>query len=222
MNLFKYAILGLIQGITEPLPVSSSGHLLIFRELFNTNMFNDLTFEIIANFGSFIAILIIFRKDVVIIINDFFKYLFLKKKKIKYQANFKYGLLIIISTLPAAIIGMIFKSKIESFSSVKLVGVSLLITALTLLFVRKKNGEKKEQDLSYSNALIIGIFQMFALIPGLSRSGMVLVGCLLIGLDNNCALKYTFMLYFPISLAAMLSLINLFAVGINSILIFPY
>ena len=71
MELIKYVILGIIQGFTEPLPISSSGHLLIFRELFNTNMFNDLNFEVMVNFGSFIAILIIFWKDIVRLVTNF-------------------------------------------------------------------------------------------------------------------------------------------------------
>ena len=74
MELIKYIILGIIQGLTEPLPISSSGHLLIFRELFNTNMFNDLNFEVMVNFGSFIAILIIVWKDIVRLVSSFFKY----------------------------------------------------------------------------------------------------------------------------------------------------
>ena len=80
MEFLKYIILGIIQGITEPLPISSSGHLLIFRELFNTNMFNDLNFEVIVNFGSFIAILMIFWNDIVKLVTGFFKYLFGKKE----------------------------------------------------------------------------------------------------------------------------------------------
>ena len=80
MEFLKYIILGIIQGITEPLPISSSGHLLIFKELFNTNMFNDLNFEVIANFGSFIAILMIFWNDIVKLVTGFFKYLFGKKE----------------------------------------------------------------------------------------------------------------------------------------------
>ena len=87
MELIKYVILGIIQGFTEPLPISSSGHLLIFRELFNTNMFNDLNFEVMVNFGSFIAILIIFWKDIVRLVTSFFKYLFADKKDKKKDST---------------------------------------------------------------------------------------------------------------------------------------
>ena len=114
MELIKYVILGIIQGLTEPLPISSSGHLLIFRELFNTNMFNDLNFEVMVNFGSFIAILIIFWKDIVRLVTNFFKYLFADKKdKKKYYEDFKYCMLIVVGSIPVGIIGLIFKDKIE-------------------------------------------------------------------------------------------------------------
>lgn len=81
MELFIYIILGIIQGFTEPLPISSSGHIFLFKNVFNTNMFNDLNFEIVANFGSFLAILFIFRKDVIELINAFFGYIFKKDKR---------------------------------------------------------------------------------------------------------------------------------------------
>lgn len=92
MELFIYIILGIIQGFTEPLPISSSGHIFLFKNVFNTNMFNDLNFEIVANFGSFLAILFIFRKDVIELINAFFGYIFkkIKEKNIKRILNIVY------------------------------------------------------------------------------------------------------------------------------------
>ncbi len=222
MQFIKYIILGIIQGITEPLPISSSGHLLIFRELFNTNMFNDLNFEIIANFGSFIAIFIIFRKDIIKLLKSFFKHLLTKDKK-TYQNEYKYFINIIIGSIPVGIIGFIFKSKIEAISSVKLVGISLLVTAIALLLVKNVTGHKKDDEITKGNAFVIGLFQMIALIPGLSRSGMVFVGSLLNNLESKTALKYTFMLYFPVSIATfILSIIDITKKGIESTLIAPY
>lgn len=224
MELLKYIILGIIQGITEPLPISSSGHLLIFRELFNTNMFNDLNFETIVNFGSFLAILLIFWKDIVKLVTSFFKYLFSKdKEKKNYLNDFKYCLLIIIGSIPVGIIGFIFKDKIESIASVKEVGIALIITAIALFIVKNCNGKKKDNEITYKDAIIIGLFQMAALMPGLSRSGMVLVGCLLCGLNKESSLKYTFMLYFPVSVAAFgLSMVDVINAGIDSSLILGY
>jgi len=222
MEILKYIILGIIQGLTEPLPVSSSGHLLIFRELFNTNMFNDLNFEVLVNFGSFIAILIIFWKDVVRLVTNFFKYIFSKGDK-KYYNDFKYCMLIVIGSIPVGIVGFLFKDVIESYSNVKGVGVALLVTALALFLVKNSNGTKKDNDITYKDAIIIGLFQMIALVPGLSRSGMTLVGCLLCKLDRETSLKYTFMLYFPVSIASFgLSLVDIISTGIPNNLVIGY
>ena len=220
MNLIKYIILGLIQGITEPLPISSSGHLLIFRELFNTNMFNDLNFEIIVNFGSFIAILLIFWKDIVRLVTGFFKYLFGNKK---FKKEWKYSWLIVLGSVPVGIVGFLFKDQIENFASVKVVGLALLVTACALFAVRNIDGKKNDDDLTVKDAIIIGLFQMVALLPGLSRSGMVLVGCLLCKLNKDSALKYTFMLYFPVSVASFgLSAVDVIKEGLDSSLLLGY
>ena len=138
MNLIKYAILGIIQGLTEPLPISSSGHLLVFKNLFNTNMFNDLNFEIVVNFASFIAILFIFRKDIIKLIKSFFLYLFGQKdNRKKYKDDFKYCMLIVIGSIPVGIAGILFKDKIESIlATPKIVGFAFLITALALFIIK--------------------------------------------------------------------------------------
>ena len=220
MNLIKYIILGIIQGVTEPLPISSSGHLLIFRELFNTNMFNDLNFEVIVNFGSFLAILIIFWKDIVQLITGFFKYLFGNKN---FKKEWKYCWLIVLGSIPVGIVGLLFKDKIEAIASVKEVGIALIITAIALFLVKNSNGKKEDNDLTWVDAIIIGLFQMCALLPGLSRSGMVLVGCLLCKLNKESALKYTFLLYFPVSVASFgLSSIDVIKGGLDKSLMLSY
>ncbi len=204
MQILKYILLGIIQGITEPLPISSSGHIFLFKTIFNTNLFNSLNFEIIANFGSFIAILIIFWKDIVELIKSFFTYIFNKEKRKKNLVNFKYCWYIVISTIPVGITGIIFKEKLENLYSVKGLAFAFLITALMLFLVRNLKGEKEDKDLTIKDALIIGLFQAVTIIPGISRSGTVLVACLLCKLKRETALKYTFILYFPVSIATML------------------
>ena len=206
MTLLKYIILGIIQGITEPLPISSSGHIYIFKHIFNnTTLFNDLNFEIFLNFASFIAILIIFWSDVVRLVNGFFKYIFDKKNKNKYKNEFKYCLAIIIGSIPVGIIGILFKDAIENLlTRMWVVGITFIITAICLIIVRNIKGTKSDNDITLKDAFIIGIIQAIALLPGLSRSGMVLVGCLLCKLNRESSLKYTFMLYFPVSLATFL------------------
>lgn len=117
MNIITYLILGIIQGITEPLPISSSGHIFLFKNIFNTTMFDSLNFEIVSNFGSFIAIFIIFWKDIKELIVAFFSYIFKKETRKDNLAKFKYCLFVIISTIPVGITGFIFKDKLESMYS---------------------------------------------------------------------------------------------------------
>ena len=192
MNYLVYIILGIIQGFTEPIPVSSSGHIFLFKNIFNTEMFNDLNFEIIANFGSFLAILFIFRKDVWELLTAFFSYI-------------RYCLFIIVSTIPIGLAGFLFKDFIEEkLQNITILGFAFLITAFMLLLVKNKNGKKEDYDITLKDALIIGIFQIIALFPGISRSGTTLVLCLLVGMSRSTALKYTFILYFPISVGTMI------------------
>lgn len=205
MNYLIYIFLGIIQGLTEPLPISSSGHLYLMKQLFNTNLLNDLNFEIVVNFGSFIAIFFIFYKDIIKLINGFFKYIFDKKNKKKYYNEFKYCMLIIIGTIPVGIAGVFLKDTIENtLTRTWILGICFLITALALFIVKNIKGTKDDYDITYKDAIIIGLLQVIALTPGISRSGTVLVACLLCNLKRDSALKYTFMLYFPVSVASMI------------------
>ena len=223
MKYVIYILLGILQGFTEPLPISSSGHLFLFKNLFNTDMLNDLNFEIFVNFGSFLAILLIFWKDIVHLIRSFFTYLFYKKKRESVKNDFKYCMLILIGSIPVGIIGALFKDKIESILSIKLLGFAFLITALSLFLVKNVNGTKEDKDITYKDAIIIGLLQMVALCPGISRSGTVLVGCLLCKLKREAALKYTFMLYFPVSVASMgLGVLDFIENPLSTSLFLPY
>ena len=112
-------------------------------------------------------------------------------------------MLILIGSIPVGIMGALFKDKIETALTIKLLGVAFLITAISLFLVKNSKGTKEDKDITYKDAIIIGLLQMVALCPGISRSGTVLVGCLLCKLKREAALKYTFMLYFPVSIASM-------------------
>ena len=204
MDIITYIILGIIQGITEPIPVSSSGHIFLFKNIFNTNIFNTLNFEIISNFGSFIAIFIIFWKDIKELIVAFFSYIFKKDTRKKYETKFRYALFVILSTIPVGITGFLFKDKLESLYSLKGLAIAFLITALALFIVRNIKGTKDDADIKLKDALLIGLFQAVTIIPGISRSGTVLVACLLCNLKRDTALKYTFMLYFPVSVGTLI------------------
>ncbi len=203
-NIITYIILGIIQGLTEPLPISSSGHIYLFKNLFNTNIFNSLNFEIISNFGSFIAIFIIFWKDIKELLIAFFTFIFQKDKRGQYHDKFMYCIYVIISTIPVGIVGFLFKDNLEKLYSLKGLAFAFLITAISLFIVRNIKGNKDDKDIKLKDAIIIGLFQMITIIPGISRSGTVLVACLLCNLKRTTALKYTFILYFPVSFATLL------------------
>ena len=221
MKLIMYMILGLIQGFTEPIPVSSSGHLVIFNALLNVEELNDLNFEIFVNFGSFIAICLFYRKEIIDIIKDFFMYI--KTKDKKYETNYKYAWLIVVGTIPAGIVGILAKDIIESIASVKIVGVSLLITAIMLFMVKDIKGEKEKKNMTFMDALVIGLFQVIALFPGISRSGSTLVGGMSRNLERETAFKYSFMLYLPISIATMLlGVLDVIENPISNTLVLPY
>ena len=203
MNLLKYIILGLIQGLTETIPVSSSGHLMIFKTLMNAKMDYD-TIAIMTNFGSLVAIIILFWPDIKKIITDFFKYL--KNKDEESKANYKYAWMIVLGCIPAGLMGLVV-SKLDLFdkieNNIKIVGVSLIITSFLLFIVRNFNGKKDDTKLGIKEALTVGCFQILGLFPGISRSGSTIVGGMVSGLKRDTAFKYSFMLYIPLSLAAM-------------------
>lgn len=203
IEIIKHIILGIIQGFTEPLPISSSGHVYILRSILNVGELTDLNFEIIVNFGSLIAILLIYYKDIKKLIINFFKYFKVKNEETKN--DFKYCILIILGVIPIGIVGFLFKDQIENFlNSTKIIGISFLITALFLYLVRNIKGKKNDNDLTWKDALIIGLVQIIAVIPGISRSGSTLIAALFCNVKRDSALKYSFMLYIPISVGTTL------------------
>lgn len=222
IKILKYVFLGLIQGFTEPIPISSSGHLLIIKKLFDFDTLNDINFEIIVNFGSFIAIALLFRKEIINIIKDFFSYI--KTKENKYKENFKYAWLIVIGTIPAGIFGILFKDQIDTLSdNIKLVGIALLITAVALFLIKDFKGKKEKNKITIIDSIVIGLFQAIALFPGISRSGSTVVGSMARGLKRDAAVNYSFMLYLPISIATMiLGVKDLLETTNLSSLILPY
>lgn len=203
METIKYIILGILQGITEPLPISSSGHVIVFKNILGGSFINDLNFEIIINFGSLIAVLFYFRNDLLKIITDFLNYL--KTKNKQYYQNYRLAWLLVLSTIPAGIIGLLFKEIIEShLSNVKLIGFALLITGFFLYLIKDLKGKKNENNITWFTALIIGLGQAIAILPGISRSGATIVSGMFCDLKREVAFKYSFLLYIPISFATLI------------------
>lgn len=197
----KYLILGTVQGVTEPIPVSSSGHLIIAQRLMGIDE-KSLTFEILTNTASLIAIVFIYRQDILRLLVNGIGYL--RTRKEEYKADFMFIVYVVLGTIPAVLIGLLFKDKIEEvFSSVHTVAIALLFTGLALWLIRNLRGRKRDGDLTKRDALLVGIAQAVALIPGISRSGATVISSIAVGMKQETALRFSFMLYIPISLGAI-------------------
>lgn len=203
----KFLLLGLFQGLTEPIPISSSGHLLIAQYFLGVEIEGSTsTFALLVNSASLIAVLIIYRTDIRRLIANGFMYLTVKNEENK--RDFLFLLYLIIATIPAAIIGVLFQDAIdELLSSIVTVGATLVVTGIGLWLIRNMRGQRKDGSLSVKDALIIGCAQAVALIPGISRSGATIVAAMARGINQETALRFSFLLFIPISLGgAVLSI----------------
>lgn len=192
MSYLEAILLGIIQGLTEFLPVSSSGHLEIAKALFGDNSLpkESLTFTVVLHFATALSTMLIFRKEIREILKGLLEF--------KWNEHFKFSLKIIISMLPAVLIGLFFEEKLESFFGGKLflVGCMLLITALLLLLADKAKNTTK--NVSYNNALLIGVSQAVAMLPGISRSGATISTSVLLGVDRTKAARFSFLMVVPL------------------------
>lgn len=203
IELIKYVILGVIQGITEIFPVSSSGHLVLFSTLFmgGENIKETLPlFLMITNMGSFIALLIYYFTDVKSLVADSFLYVFSKEKRTnsQVQENFNYVVKLVIAVIPIGIAGLLIKDVLPT--NLLSVGISLCITGILLSLVFMLRHKKFALDVTWKNAGIIGLFQMFAVFPGISRSGITLVGGLSQKIEIKKVMRFSFLSYLLVSI----------------------
>jgi undecaprenyl-diphosphatase len=192
MDVFEAIILGIIQGLTEFLPVSSSGHLELAKAILGDTSVPEesLTFTVVLHFATALSTLVIFRKEVAEILRGLFQF--------TWNDELKFSLKIIISMIPAVLIGLLFEEQLESFfgGKILLVGVMLLLTALLLLLADKAKNTTKE--VSFSNSVIIGVSQAIAMLPGISRSGATISTSVLLGIDRTRAAKFSFLMVVPL------------------------
>jgi len=192
-ELISVLIIAIVQGITEWLPVSSSGHLIIASHLLKYEL--NLDFMVALHFGTLLAIFIYFGKDIINIIRDILN-LDLKSR------NTKLGISIIIATIPAWILGLILKDFIEKISNDLLfLSMGLAITSM-ILFIGSIDLSIRKKELKYKGALLIGLAQVLSLFRGISRSGSTISSGLLLGLSEKEAVKFSFLLSIPIVLGA--------------------
>lgn len=189
---FIALILGIIQGLTEFLPVSSSGHLEIAKVLLNDQSVADesMLMTVVLHFATALSTVFIFRKD----LGEIFKGLF----KLQWNAETKFSFKIILSMIPAAFVGVFFDDIIESLFSgnLLLVGAMLILTGLLLFLADKAKNTDKE--VSFKHAIIIGISQAIAILPGISRSGATISTSVLLGIDREKAARFSFLMVVPL------------------------
>ena len=192
MDIIEAIILGVIQGLTEFLPVSSSGHLELTKAILGDTSVPEesLTFTVVLHFATALSTLLIFRKEVAEILKGLFQF--------KWNDELKFSLKIIISMIPAVFVGLLFEEQLESFfgGKILLVGCMLLLTALLLLLADKAKNTSKE--VSFVNAVIIGFSQAIAMLPGISRSGATISTSVLLGIDRTRAARFSFLMVVPL------------------------
>ena len=190
MNWIEALILGIVQGLTEYLPVSSSGHLAIGQYLFGVNGEEALDFTIIVHIATVLSTCLILWKEIAWLFKDLFKF--------KWNDGTKYIVNILVSMIPVAIVGFLFKDKVEAVfgSGLLVVGICLLITATLLAFSYFAKPREKEH-ITPVHAFIIGIAQAVAVLPGLSRSGSTIATGLLLGNKKEKLAQFSFMMVIP-------------------------
>ena len=210
MNLFEAILLGIIQGLSEFLPISSTGHLTIVGKLLSlvseSHPESWTSFIAVIQLGTMAAVLVYFAKDIFLIVKDFLKENLIHRKKFSEQSvNSRMGWLVIIGTIPVVIIGFAFRDIIEGALTKNLyvIAYSLIGLAIILAIAEKVANFKKDlKDISVLDSFLIGIAQTFALIPGSSRSGTTITGGLFLGLKRDVAARFSFLLSIPAVLAS--------------------
>jgi undecaprenyl-diphosphatase len=192
MEAWEAIILGVIQGLTEFLPVSSSGHLELGKAVMGDTTVPEesLLFTVVLHFATALSTIVVFRKDIWELISGLLKF--------KWNEETQFVVKIIVSMIPAAIIGILFEEQLESFfgGSIAFVGVMLIVTAILLwLADSAKNTGKK---VTFKNAFIIGIAQAIAMLPGISRSGATISTSVLLGNDKSKAARFSFLMVVPL------------------------
>lgn len=198
MSLLEAIILGIVQGLTEFLPVSSSGHIEIAKSLLGVQLGSgeeELLFTILLHGATALSTIVVFRKYIFQLIKDLFSF--------QWNDSTKFSLFIALSMIPAAIVGVLFKDELEALMSGRVlwVGVFLIITAILLYFTDVY--KPKSKDLGAGNSFMIGVAQAIAILPGISRSGATIATALLLGVSREKAASFSFLMVLPLIFGAM-------------------
>ena len=197
MDIIDAIILGIVQGLTEFLPVSSSGHLELGKAILGDASIpqDSLLFTVVLHFATALSTIVVFRADVMEILKGLFRF--------KWNAETLFSVKIILSMVPAAFIGLFFEQELESLfgENVVLVGFMLIVTALLLYLADRARDTQK--NVTYLNAFVIGVSQAIAILPGISRSGATISTSVLLGIDKTKATRFSFLMVVPLILGKM-------------------
>lgn len=211
MNWFEALILGIVQGLTEFLPVSSSGHLELGKAILNVEAANDITFTVVVHGATVLSTLVVFFREVWNLIRGSLQF--------KWNDETQYVAKIILSMIPVLIVGLLFEEYIESFFTGKIVfvGIMLLVTALLLSLAHFLQDKVKQGEIGYGSAFLMGIAQVFATLPGISRSGATIATGLLLGRKKGDVAQFSFlMVLIPILGANLIKLKDIDFEMVNS------
>ncbi len=186
MTLIEAIILGVIQGLTEFLPVSSSGHIELGTAILGINTTENLLFSVVVHAATALSTILVFRRDILFMTEEIFKF--------QWNESTKFAAKIVVSMIPIAVVGVFFEDEVEALfgGNVLLVGSMLLLTAslLTFTYLQKSN----EGQVTFLSAFIIGIAQSIAILPGVSRSGATIATALILGVDRARAARFSFLM----------------------------
>lgn len=198
MELIEALILGILQGVTEWLPVSSSGHLVIGEEMLGLPAEENLLFDLMVHLGTVFAVCLYFRKELLRIVRALIPRSECGPERDQLRLL---GAMIVVGTIPIAVVGLLLSGDIEDIFSLRLVGLALIVNAV-VLFTAERIASDKKRSVRLIDAVVIGLFQAAAIVPGISRSGFAISGGLMRGVEREAAATFAFLLSVPALLGA--------------------
>ncbi len=201
MDLIKAVLLGVVQGLTEFLPVSSSGHLVIGAEILGFQDASGIAFEVFLHLGTLLAVIIVFRRDLLLMIRSLFVSAEVRRQDAELSRLFSWNIFIVVATLPAVVVGLFLKDYIGIiFDNILITFIMLAVTGTLMLLTKKiPNGRRAVNS---PRAFVIGIAQAIAILPGLSRSGSTIFTGMLLGINRETAARFSFIMSIPAILGA--------------------
>ncbi len=222
MSILEAIIFGIVQGVTEFLPISSSAHIVITEHLLGYH-FPGFAFEIFLHLASVLAVILYFYKDILMILTGFFR--FFSDQSTENKIHFYFTMYILVATFITGVLGVILQDLFsDSMKSPTVIAIALTMTGMFLIFIERvhKIGTRQEKDMKWTDSILVGLGQAISVFPGISRSGSTLVTALWIGLDRETAVKYSFMLSIPVILgSSVLALDDVSSDMFSSIGTFP-